>query len=135
MHISIQEGRSLPDFQRCATCCEDFHCPFCASNVFHPAKSSKVQTLESHFNRAVLYEGVVNWNVFTEGHKQEFRKAYQISRCFQCDHLYKDVGTGYRGSGRRGMLQGFYSEEGFPGYCSSSCFLVAEGTADPASPQ
>ncbi|KAF3834467.1 hypothetical protein F7725_025671 [Dissostichus mawsoni] len=58
MHISIQEGRSLPDFQRCTTCCEDFHCPFCASNVFHPAKSSKVQThLESHFNRAVLYEG------------------------------------------------------------------------------
>ncbi|KAF3836777.1 hypothetical protein F7725_004241, partial [Dissostichus mawsoni] len=57
MHISIQEGRSLPDFQRCTTCCEDFHCPFCASNVFHPAKSSKVQThLESHFNRAVLYE-------------------------------------------------------------------------------
>ncbi|KAF3844515.1 hypothetical protein F7725_007678, partial [Dissostichus mawsoni] len=60
MHISIQEGRSLPDFQRCTTCCEDFHCPFCASNVFHPAKSSKVQThLESHFNRAVLYEGKV----------------------------------------------------------------------------
>ncbi|KAK1894968.1 TRMT1-like protein [Dissostichus eleginoides] len=58
MHISIQEGRSLPDFQRCTTCCEDFHCPFCASNVFHPAKLSKVQThLESHFNRAVLYEG------------------------------------------------------------------------------
>ncbi|KAI9538821.1 hypothetical protein NQZ68_008897 [Dissostichus eleginoides] len=50
-------------------------------------------------------------------------------------YLYKDVGTGYRGSGRRGMLQGFYSEEGFPGYCSWSCFLVAEGTADPASPQ
>ncbi|KAK1889105.1 Primosomal protein N' [Dissostichus eleginoides] len=60
MHISIQEGRSLPDFQRCTTCCEDFHCPFCASNVFHPAKSSKVQThLESHFNRAVLHEGKV----------------------------------------------------------------------------
>ncbi|KAF3836251.1 hypothetical protein F7725_028809 [Dissostichus mawsoni] len=60
MHISIQEGRSLPNFQRCTTCCEDFHCPFCASNVFHPAKSSKVQThLESHFNRAVLYEGKV----------------------------------------------------------------------------
>ncbi|KAI4813563.1 hypothetical protein KUCAC02_002801, partial [Chaenocephalus aceratus] len=45
----------------------------------------------------------------------------------------KDVGTGYRGSGRRGILEGFYSEEGFPGYCS--CFLVAEGTTDPASPQ
>ncbi|KAK1889907.1 7-carboxy-7-deazaguanine synthase [Dissostichus eleginoides] len=63
MHISIQEGRSLPDFQQCATCCEDFHCPFCASNVFHPAKSSKVQTLESHFTVAVismkLPEGII----------------------------------------------------------------------------
>ncbi|KAK1885480.1 Translation initiation factor IF-2 [Dissostichus eleginoides] len=58
MHITIQEGRSLPDLQRCTTCCEDFHCPFCASNVFHPAKLSKVKThLESHFNRAVLHEG------------------------------------------------------------------------------
>ncbi|KAI9523785.1 hypothetical protein NQZ68_024307 [Dissostichus eleginoides] len=28
----------------------------------------------------------------------------------------------------------FYSEEGFPGYCSWSYFLVAEGTTDPASP-
>ncbi|XP_033974741.1 uncharacterized protein LOC117473307 [Trematomus bernacchii] len=70
---------------------------------------------EAHFN---WLDSVVNWNIFTEGHKQEFRKAYQISRCSQCDHLYKDVGTGYRGSGRRGILQGFYSEEGFPGYCT-----------------
>ncbi|KAK1880863.1 1-phosphatidylinositol 45-bisphosphate phosphodiesterase epsilon-1 [Dissostichus eleginoides] len=32
---------------------------------------------EAHFN---WLDSVVNWNVFTEGHKQEFRKAYQISR-------------------------------------------------------
>ncbi|KAI4823000.1 hypothetical protein KUCAC02_008515 [Chaenocephalus aceratus] len=58
MHITIREGRSLPDLQRCTTCCKDFHCPLCASNVFHPAKLSKVQAhLESHFNRAVLHEG------------------------------------------------------------------------------
>ncbi|XP_034055087.1 uncharacterized protein LOC117534923, partial [Gymnodraco acuticeps] len=58
MHITIREGRSLPDLQRCTTCCEDFHCPFCASNVFQSAKLSKVKAhLESHFNRAVLHEG------------------------------------------------------------------------------
>nr|XP_033944478.1 uncharacterized protein zgc:113210 [Pseudochaenichthys georgianus]XP_033944479.1 uncharacterized protein zgc:113210 [Pseudochaenichthys georgianus] len=58
MHITIREGRSLPHLQRCTTCCKDFHCPLCASNVFHPAKLSKVQAhLESHFNRAVLHEG------------------------------------------------------------------------------
>ncbi|KAI4795305.1 hypothetical protein KUCAC02_031508 [Chaenocephalus aceratus] len=58
MHITIREGRSLPDLQRCTTCCEDFHCPFCASTVFQSAKLSKVKAhLESHFNRAVLHEG------------------------------------------------------------------------------
>ncbi|KAL3057899.1 hypothetical protein OYC64_008200 [Pagothenia borchgrevinki] len=58
MHISIQEGRSLPDLRQCTTCCKVFHCPFCASNEFHPAKLGKVQThLESHFKRAVLHEG------------------------------------------------------------------------------
>ncbi|KAJ4939271.1 hypothetical protein JOQ06_028727 [Pogonophryne albipinna] len=57
MHITIREGRSLPDLQRCTTCCKDIHCPLCASNVFHPAKLNKVQAhLESHFNRAVLHE-------------------------------------------------------------------------------
>ncbi|XP_034052322.1 uncharacterized protein LOC117532864 isoform X2 [Gymnodraco acuticeps] len=87
---------------------------------------------ETHFN---WLDSVVNWNIFTEGHKREFRKAYQISRCFHCDDQYNDVGTGYRGSGRRGILMGFYSEEGFPGYCSWSCCLVAEGATDRPSPQ
>ncbi|KAJ4923109.1 hypothetical protein JOQ06_021353 [Pogonophryne albipinna] len=60
MHITIREGRSLPDLQRCTTCCEDFHCPFCASNVFQSAKLSKVKAhLESHFNRAVLHEATL----------------------------------------------------------------------------
>ncbi|KAJ4948554.1 hypothetical protein JOQ06_020087, partial [Pogonophryne albipinna] len=57
MHISIQEGRSLPDLQRCTTCCNDFHCPFYVSGLFSPTKHSKVKShLESHFHRAVLNE-------------------------------------------------------------------------------
>ncbi|KAJ4940153.1 hypothetical protein JOQ06_026462, partial [Pogonophryne albipinna] len=58
---------------------------------------------ETHFN---WLDSVVNWNLLTEGHKREFRKAYQMSRCFHCDDHDKDVGTGYRGSGRRGILMG-----------------------------
>ncbi|XP_041844142.1 uncharacterized protein LOC121641866 [Melanotaenia boesemani] len=58
MHITIQEGRTLPDLKRCSTCCNNFHCPFCRSALFHPTKLSKVKThLQSHFNRAVLHEG------------------------------------------------------------------------------
>ncbi|XP_044041387.1 zinc finger protein 37-like isoform X2 [Siniperca chuatsi] len=58
MHVTIQEGSSLPELKRCTTCCKDYHCPFCSSTLFHPTKLSKVRThLESHFNRAVLHEG------------------------------------------------------------------------------
>ncbi|KAG7274042.1 hypothetical protein CRUP_030764 [Coryphaenoides rupestris] len=58
MHITIQEGRCLPELKKCTTCCKDFHCPFCSAAVFHPAKWSKIRShLESHFNRAVLHEG------------------------------------------------------------------------------
>ncbi|XP_034095094.1 uncharacterized protein LOC117561664 isoform X1 [Gymnodraco acuticeps] len=58
MHITIREGRSLPDLQRCTTCCNDFHCPFCVSRLFSPTKHCKVKShLESHFQRAVLHEG------------------------------------------------------------------------------
>ncbi|XP_065132856.1 uncharacterized protein [Paramisgurnus dabryanus] len=57
-HITIQEGRAIPELQRCTTCCKDFHCPFCSSSLFHPTKLSKVKYhLESHFKRAVLHEG------------------------------------------------------------------------------
>lgn len=58
MHITIQEGSSLPELERCTTCCTDFHCPFCSSVLFHPTKLCKVRIhLENHFNRAVLHEG------------------------------------------------------------------------------
>ncbi|XP_008289970.1 uncharacterized protein LOC103364594 isoform X2 [Stegastes partitus] len=58
MHVTIQEGNSLPELKRCTTCCTDFHCPFCSSVLFHPTRPSKVRLhLENHFNRAVLHEG------------------------------------------------------------------------------
>uniref|UniRef100_UPI0037E809B3 uncharacterized protein n=1 Tax=Semicossyphus pulcher TaxID=241346 RepID=UPI0037E809B3 len=58
VHITIQQGRSLPELKRCTTCCKNFHCPFCTSTLFHPTKLSKVRAhLDNHFNRAVLHEG------------------------------------------------------------------------------
>ncbi|XP_028310556.1 uncharacterized protein LOC114468079 isoform X2 [Gouania willdenowi] len=58
MHITIQKGRSIPALNRCTTCCDNYHCPFCCSTLFRPQRLSKVMThVESHFNRAVLHEG------------------------------------------------------------------------------
>ncbi|KAI2647589.1 Metacaspase-3 [Labeo rohita] len=61
MHITIQQGRSLPELKRCTTCCKDFHLLFCSSAFFHLTKLSKVRThLASHFSRAVLHEAPTN---------------------------------------------------------------------------
>ncbi|XP_061573571.1 uncharacterized protein LOC133440346 isoform X2 [Cololabis saira] len=58
MHITIQRGSSLPELQRCRTCCDQYHCPFCQSSLFHPTKLSKVKShLEAHFKRAMSHEG------------------------------------------------------------------------------
>ncbi|CAM4659668.1 unnamed protein product [Leuciscus chuanchicus] len=79
---------------------------------------------EAHF---CWLDSVVNWNSFSEEYKRTYRIPYLISRCIQCDDLYKDC-EGYWGSGQRGKLQGFYSENDFAGYCCMDCFYVAGGT-------
>ncbi|CAM4299460.1 unnamed protein product [Leuciscus chuanchicus] len=79
---------------------------------------------EAHF---CWLDSVVNWNSFSEEYKRTYRIPYLISRCIQCDALYKDC-EGFWGSGQRGKLQGFYSENDFAGYCCMDCFYVAGGT-------
>ncbi|KAJ8000116.1 hypothetical protein DPEC_G00201510 [Dallia pectoralis] len=65
MHITIQEERSLPGLERCTTCCNGFHCPFCSSALFHSTKWSKIRNhLQSHFSRAVFHK--VKWKNLTE---------------------------------------------------------------------
>ncbi|CAM4568405.1 unnamed protein product [Leuciscus chuanchicus] len=74
---------------------------------------------EAHF---CWLDSVVNWNSFSEEYKRTYRIPYLISRCIQCDDLYKDC-EGYWGSGQRGKLQGFYSENDFAGNCMHGLFL------------
>ncbi|KAK7119703.1 hypothetical protein R3I94_021509 [Phoxinus phoxinus] len=79
---------------------------------------------EAHF---CWLDSVVNWNSFSEEHRRTYRIPYLISRCIQCDDMYKDC-EGYWGCGQRGKLQGFYSENDFAGYCCMDCFYSAGGT-------
>ncbi|XP_065136490.1 uncharacterized protein [Paramisgurnus dabryanus] len=51
--------------------------------------------------------GVVNWKAFNENYRTLYTIPYSISRCLQCDTLYKNHGAGYRGRGQRCVLQGF----------------------------
>lgn len=77
---------------------------------------------EAHFR---WLDSVVNWKAFSENFRSLYRIPYSISRCLQCDSLYKHYGAGYRGRGQRGVLQGFYSSDDFEGYCGSDCFYEA----------
>lgn len=58
------------------------------------------------------FAGVVNWNSFSEEHRRTYKTLYLIFRCIQCNFMYKDC-EGYWGSGQRGKLQEFYSENDF----------------------
>ncbi|KAJ8332061.1 hypothetical protein SKAU_G00429600 [Synaphobranchus kaupii] len=48
---------------------------------------------------------------------------YSVMTCLQCHCLYKSCMPGYVGRGRRGELQGIYSEHSYPGFCSQFCQL------------
>ncbi|KAL2089277.1 hypothetical protein ACEWY4_013965 [Coilia grayii] len=77
---------------------------------------------EAHF---AWLDSVVNWNRLPPRHRAIYRKPYTVSECraLSCRRLYKDIGPGYKGEGRRGVLQEFYSTEDYPGYCSWDCHL------------
>ncbi|XP_019727005.1 uncharacterized protein LOC109516704 [Hippocampus comes] len=58
MHVTIQRGTSVPELQKCNTCCRMYHCPFCQPAWFKPTYYCKVKDhVEGHFNRAVSHEG------------------------------------------------------------------------------
>ncbi|XP_076145003.1 deaminated glutathione amidase isoform X1 [Alosa pseudoharengus] len=57
-HVTIQKGKTLPKYDQCRTCCDQFHCPFCTAEYFKPTRASSVNRhLTLHFNRAVQHEG------------------------------------------------------------------------------
>lgn len=72
-------------------------------------------------------DSVVNWQSFTPRYRREFRRMYSISECLECRVLFKSYPPGYRGRGRRGELQGFYSDA-CTGFCTQDCFCAAGNT-------
>ncbi|XP_051945069.1 uncharacterized protein LOC127617185 isoform X1 [Xyrauchen texanus] len=55
-HITIQRGKTLPQFQRCKSCCHYYHCPFCAASVFKPTTMNKLKIhLQSHYGKAFVH--------------------------------------------------------------------------------
>nr|XP_055032244.1 uncharacterized protein LOC129421011 isoform X2 [Misgurnus anguillicaudatus] len=77
---------------------------------------------EAHFQ---WLDSVVNWKAFSENYRTLYRIPYTISRCLQCESLYKNYGEGYRGRGQRGVLQGFYYSDHCQGFCGMDCFYEA----------
>ncbi|XP_078796155.1 uncharacterized protein LOC144988819 [Oryzias latipes] len=66
-------------------------------------------------------DSVATWSRFSVSYRQEFYVMYNIGTCCGCRQLYKNNTPGYVGTGKRGVLQGIYSEDPYPGYCSQFC--------------
>nr|XP_055034865.1 uncharacterized protein LOC129422787 [Misgurnus anguillicaudatus] len=55
-HVTIQRGRKILKLEKCKDCCSSFHCPFCKSSVFKPAKLAKLKShLKCHYKKAITH--------------------------------------------------------------------------------
>ncbi|XP_058643950.1 uncharacterized protein LOC131547426 [Onychostoma macrolepis] len=70
-------------------------------------------------------DSVTKWRTKSEP-CQEFFKMYTLQPCRHCNEVYKNCLPGYVGRGKRGEMQGFYSENTHPGFCSDDCKMLEE---------
>ncbi|XP_058607047.1 uncharacterized protein LOC131524190 isoform X3 [Onychostoma macrolepis] len=70
-------------------------------------------------------DSVTKWRMKSEP-CQEFFKMYTLQPCRHCNEVYKNCLPGYVGRGKRGEMQGFYSENTHPGFCSDDCKMLEE---------
>ncbi|CAL8353645.1 unnamed protein product [Boreogadus saida] len=61
-----------------------------------------------------------HYMVVSANYRAEFHTMYSIGACMACGRLYK-VCTGYIGTGKRGKLEGIYSDSYDGGYCDDIC--------------
>ncbi|XP_077060375.1 uncharacterized protein LOC143712034 [Siphateles boraxobius] len=66
-------------------------------------------------------DSVTNWREKT---CPEYYQMYTLQPCRHCNDIYKNCLPGYVGRGKRGEIQGFYSENPDPGFCSDWCQLL-----------
>ncbi|XP_077092661.1 uncharacterized protein LOC143744853 isoform X1 [Siphateles boraxobius] len=77
---------------------------------------------QAHF---LWLERVSCWKNKSSHYKQLFWRMYSISTCLECGFEYKRCTPGYAGKGKRGELQGIYSETFHPGFCSFHCMQIS----------
>ncbi|KAA0709702.1 hypothetical protein E1301_Tti019874 [Triplophysa tibetana] len=59
-HVTIQHRKKVLQLQKCKECCNSFHCPFCASNIFKPTRLIKLKMhLQSHCKKAIVHEDFI----------------------------------------------------------------------------
>ncbi|KAK7149336.1 hypothetical protein R3I94_008850 [Phoxinus phoxinus] len=68
---------------------------------------------------------VACWKNKSSHYKQLFWRMYSISTCLECGFEYKCCTPGYAGKGKRGKLQGIYSETFHPGFRSFHCMQIS----------
>ncbi|KAF6727041.1 hypothetical protein FQA47_001828 [Oryzias melastigma] len=81
-----------------------------------------------HFRRRAHFKwlrSVCTWSRFSTLYREQYFVMYSIEVCRECGEMYKHCPRGFVGSGKRGQLRGFYSEDMPPGYCSHYCEQIS----------
>ncbi|KAF6726835.1 hypothetical protein FQA47_010553, partial [Oryzias melastigma] len=81
-----------------------------------------------HFRRRAHFKwlrSVCTWSRFSTLYREQYFVMYSIEVCRECGEMYKHCPRGFVGSGKRGQLRGFYSEDMPPGYCSYYCEQIS----------
>ncbi|XP_019213044.1 uncharacterized protein LOC100692678 isoform X6 [Oreochromis niloticus] len=90
-------------------------------SMFRDLVSTEYFRRRAHFK---WLHSVCTWSSFSEKYKEQYFNMYTIEICLQCGDQYKHCPRGYVGTGKRGQLRAFYSEEMRPGYCSHICMQL-----------
>ncbi|XP_030290955.1 uncharacterized protein LOC115592411 isoform X2 [Sparus aurata] len=85
---------------------------------FREVLSTRVFRRKAHF---LWLNSMASWSRFSAGYRAEYCKMYSLDTCRECNITYKNCIPGYAGREKRGELQGIYSKNSHPGFCSNFC--------------
>ncbi|RVE69020.1 hypothetical protein OJAV_G00073560 [Oryzias javanicus] len=88
---------------------------------FRDIVSAETFRRQAHFK---WLHSVCTWSRYSKRHRELYFVMYSIEICCECGKQYKHCPRGYVGSGKRGHLRAFYSDEMPPGYCSHFCMQL-----------
>ncbi|XP_057688643.1 uncharacterized protein LOC130913794 [Corythoichthys intestinalis] len=88
-------------------------------STFRDLVSTEYFRRRAHFK---WLNSVWTWSKVSADFRREYYNMYTVEICHECGEQFKQFPRGFVGTGKRGEITAFYSDEELPpGYCSRSC--------------